>query len=177
MDETEAKAPTDGHPPGEGWRPGETLLALPDTPDATLFFVSRLRTPLISRDDCPKRGDEGGPDCRIELDPRWEPALDGIEQHARLQVLYWMHLARRDLATQRPRSAANTYGTFALRSPMRPNPIASSIVCVVGRTGRALVVRGLDCVDGTPLLDLKPERCPMWPERAGHAGQTGSASV
>ena len=48
-------------------------------------------------------------------------------------------------------------GTFALRSPVRPNPIASSLVELVAVDGSSLHVRGLDCVDGTPLLDLKPE--------------------
>ena len=52
-----------------------------------------------------------------------------------------------------------THGTFALRSPLRPNPISTSVVELVGREGPAtLLVRGLDCLDGTPLLDLKPER-------------------
>ena len=69
-----------------------------------------------------------------------------------------MHLARRDLVRQSPRSDGQTTGTFALRSPVRPNPIASAIVRLVkGRS--AIVVRGLDCVDGTPLIDVKPERC------------------
>jgi tRNA (Thr-GGU) A37 N-methylase len=49
-------------------------------------------------------------------------------------------------------------GTFALRSPLRPNPIASSVVVVVERSGSVLKVRGMDCMDGTPLIDLKPDR-------------------
>ena len=57
------------------------------------------------------------------------------------------------MAFQRP-----TMGTFALRSPVRPNPIASSLVELIGVDGAALQVRGLDCLDGTPLIDLKPER-------------------
>lgn len=144
-------------------RPGETTLVLPDRPDADLFFIGHIRTPWATRADCPKRGDPGGPPCRIEVDPRWAEALDGIECHEVVQVLYWMHLARRDLARQRPRAATATHGTFALRSPMRPNPIASSAVRLIEREGCTLLVRGLDCVDRTPLIDLKPERCPMWP--------------
>ena len=68
-----------------------------------------------------------------------------------------MDQARRDLVLQTPFGKATT-GTFALRSPVRPNPIASSIVELVAIEGTNLQVRGLDCVDGTPLLDLKPER-------------------
>ena len=70
-----------------------------------------------------------------------------------------MHLARRDLVRQSPRSDGQTTGTFALRSPVRPNPIASAIVQFVRAEGSSVFVRGLDCVDRTPLIDLKPERC------------------
>lgn len=143
-------------------RTGETVLSLPGHADAALFFIGRIRTPWTTRAECPKRGDPEGPVCRVEVDPRWAAALEGIERHDALQLLYWMHLARRDLATQRPRAAPRGYGTFALRSPMRPNPIASSTVRLTGRSGPLLLVRGLDCVDDTPLVDLKPARCPMW---------------
>lgn len=142
-------------------RPGETAVAFPDRADATLAFIGLIRTPWTERHRCPKKGSIEGPDCRIEVDPLWRDALEGVEPGARIQVLYWMHLARRDLTRQMPRGRTNPIGTFALRSPMRPNPIASSIALVVARDGTALLVRGLDCVDGTPLLDLKPERCPM----------------
>ena len=69
-----------------------------------------------------------------------------------------MHDARRDLVLQTPRGSGVLTGTFALRSPVRPNPIASSIVALVERSGTTLKVRGLDCMDGTPLVDLKPDR-------------------
>ncbi|BDG70590.1 hypothetical protein Rmf_05190 [Roseomonas fluvialis] len=72
-------------------------------------------------------------------------------------MLYWMHLARRDLLVQAPKERAPS-GTFALRSPNRPNPIASSVVDVVAVDADGVTVRGLDCVDGTPLVDLKPAR-------------------
>ena len=148
-----------------GRRPGETTADLPASPDAGLFFIGVIRTPWPDRAACPKRGDLGGPECRIELDPRWAAGLDGIEEATHLQVLYWMHLARRDLTRQRPHGAGRLIGTFALRSPVRPNPIASSQVRLVRRTEAHLIVRGLDCVDGTPLVDLKPDRCPVPPAR------------
>ena len=71
-------------------------------------------------------------------------------------VLYWMDRARRDLVLQAPHHYAELRGTFALRSPVRPNPIAVSVARLVGIEGNTLSVVGLDCVDGTPLLDLKP---------------------
>jgi tRNA-Thr(GGU) m(6)t(6)A37 methyltransferase TsaA len=137
-------------------RLGEITGSLPERPDAGLFFIGRIRTPWPTRELCPRRGDETGPECRIEVDPRWERALDGLADSSHIQVLYWMHESRRDLLVQVPRHSGKPSGTFALRSPARPNPIASSIVAVVSVVGNLVTVRGLDCVDGTPLLDLKP---------------------
>jgi tRNA-Thr(GGU) m(6)t(6)A37 methyltransferase TsaA len=71
-------------------------------------------------------------------------------------VLYWMHEARRDLVLQAPHHYSERRGTFALRSPVRPNPIAVSVARLVGIEGNKLSVVGLDCLDGTPLLDIKP---------------------
>lgn len=94
------------------------------------------------------------------MDDRWAAALDGIGKHRNLQVLYWMHLSRRDAVRQNPAFADRSIGTFAIRSPLRPNPVASSVVRLLGVEGNVLTVRGLDCVDGTPLIDLKPARAP-----------------
>jgi tRNA (adenine37-N6)-methyltransferase len=137
-------------------RPGEVSVTLPDIPDAGVYYIGRIRTPWLTRQDCPRRGDPNGPACQIEIDTKWQVALDGVTAHKRLQVLYWMHEARRDLLVQVPRHSGLRSGTFALRSPVRPNPIASSIVELVSVADNVLVVRGLDCIDGTPLVDLKP---------------------
>jgi tRNA (adenine37-N6)-methyltransferase len=136
-------------------RPGEVAVG-PLQTDAGVVFVGTIRTPWQTRRDCPKRGSPDGPLCSIVVDEHWRAALTGLAGHRRVQVLYWMHQARRDLVLQTP-SGSETTGTFALRSPVRPNPIASSIVELVAIDGATLQVRGLDCVDGTPLLDLKPD--------------------
>jgi tRNA-Thr(GGU) m(6)t(6)A37 methyltransferase TsaA len=138
--------------------PGEIAATLPDHTDAGVYFVGYIRTPWPTRALCPRRGDPQGPECRIEIDARWGRALEGLAACPRIQVLYWMHQARRDLAIQVPRSSGKPAGTFALRSPARPNPIASSVVELVLIEGTTVTVRGLDCVDGTPLIDLKPAR-------------------
>ena len=140
-------------------RPGETSAPLPDRQDAHLVFIGRLRTPFTSRDQCPRQGDaQDGPVCRVEIDEPWRAALAGIDGFEQLDLLYWMHQARRDLVTQTPRDG-RSLGTFALRSPVRPNPIALSRVRLLGVEDGTLLVRGLDCLDGTPLLDVKPHRC------------------
>jgi tRNA (Thr-GGU) A37 N-methylase len=67
-----------------------------------------------------------------------------------------MDRARRDLIVQAPRHYSEHRGTFALRSPVRPNPIAVSVARLLEIRDNELSVVGLDCIDGTPLLDLKP---------------------
>lgn len=143
-------------------RPGEIVGSAPNRADATLVFIGRIRTPFSSLRGCPRHGRADGPVCRIEIDEPWQEAMRGLEAHLELQVLYWMDRARRDLLVQTPHAGVGPTGTFALRSPMRPNPIASSIVAVAAIKAGVILARGLDCVDGTPLLDVKP----CWPRQA-----------
>jgi tRNA-Thr(GGU) m(6)t(6)A37 methyltransferase TsaA len=139
-------------------RVGEVAVPLPPSTDAGVYFIGVIRTPWRTRGECPKRGSLDGPVCTIVVDERWALALTDIADHPRIQVLYWMHQARRDLVLQTPIRTGKTTGSFALRSPVRPNPIASSVVQLVGIEGGLVQVRGLDCVDGTKLIDLKPDR-------------------
>lgn len=158
-------------------RPGELEAPLPDAADAHVVFVGVIRTPFATRDDCPRQGRTDGPVCRIEIHERWRPALKGLEAFAKVEVLYWMHEARRDLIRQSPKSDGKTFGAFALRSPVRPNPIATSLVELVAVEDGALLVRGLDCVDGTPLVDLKPDRCAYTPLSPPNPGERGPGAV
>lgn len=151
-------------------RAAERAIEWPDATDAGLIFIGRISTPWTSRLDCPRQGRRDGPSCRIEVFELWREALTGIEEYAALEVLYWLHRSRRDLVLQSPRDDGETRGTFALRSPVRPNPIGTSIVSLTGVEGRTLLVRGLDCLDGTPLIDIKPERSlftPLAPPQPG----------
>ena len=96
-------------------------------------------------------------------------ALAGLERYGHIEVLYWMHQARRDLIRQSPKANGLTTGTFSLRSPLRPNPIATSVCVLVGIEPGVLLVRGLDCLDGTPLLDIKPHRGEFTPQSVERA--------
>ncbi|HMK80176.1 MAG TPA: tRNA (N6-threonylcarbamoyladenosine(37)-N6)-methyltransferase TrmO [Xanthobacteraceae bacterium] len=143
----------------EGLRPGEIAVALPESFDAGVYFIGRIRTPWTRRDQCPKNARGSDAECVIELDPRYAAALDGVAGCTHLVVLYFMHKARRDLLVQMPRSRSHLgerRGTFAIRSPVRPNPIAMSVTRLVRIEGTRLTVVGLDCLDGTPLIDIKP---------------------
>ena len=139
-----------------GLRKGEIAVELPAKFDASLYFIGRIRTPWQTRDECPKNGRETEEVCTIELDPRWAAGLQGLETVSHMLVLYWMDKARRDLVLQSPRHYAEHRGTFALRSPVRPNPIAAAVTRLKRIEGNKLFVVGLDCMDGTPLIDLKP---------------------
>ncbi len=164
-------------------RDGEVAVDMPTPTDAGLVFIGRIRTPWTSRMETPRQGREDGPVCRIELFDLWVPALRGLEAFARIEVLYWLHLSRRDLVLQSPASDGSVRGTFAIRSPVRPNPIGTSIAHLVGIEGATVLVRGMDCLDDTPLLDIKPDRTlftPIAPPQpgdfqVGDPGRTGDA--
>jgi tRNA-Thr(GGU) m(6)t(6)A37 methyltransferase TsaA len=137
-------------------REGEVGVELPPQFDAGLYFIGRIRTPWTQRDDCPKNARESDAVCTVEVDARWAAALTDIAACSHVLVLYWMHEARRDLVLQVPRHLGRPRGTFALRSPVRPNPVAASVARLLAVDGTRLSVIGLDCLDGTPLVDLKP---------------------
>ena len=139
-----------------GLRAGEVAIELPPRFDACLYYIGRIHTPWKRREDCPKNPRETDVECTIALDPRWVGGLEGLETVSHVVVLYWMDRARRDLVLQAPHHYAERRGTFALRSPVRPNPIAVSVARLVRIDGATLTVVGLDCVDDTPLLDIKP---------------------
>ncbi len=151
-------------------RRNEVAVEPPKTFDAGLAFIGVIRTPWTSRLDCPGQGRADGPICRIEVAEPWVAALDGIEAFERIEVRYWLHESRRDLMRQSPANDGRTRGTFSLRSPVRPNPIGTALAALVASEGLTLLAKGLDCLDGTPLIDLKPDRClftPLAPPQRG----------
>ena len=139
-----------------GIRAGEVAIPLPENADAGVYFIGRIRTPWTRREECPKNPRGSDAVCTVEVDPRYATALTGIETCSHLLVLYWMDRSRRDLVLQAPHHYGEPRGTFALRSPARPNPIAASVVTLLEVSGNRLSVVSLDCLDGTPLIDIKP---------------------
>lgn len=160
-------------------RRNEVAIMPPETADAQLVFIGRISTPWTARMETPRQGRHDGPVCTIEIFEPWVQALTGVERFERLEVLYWLHQSRRDLVLQSPASNGEVHGTFSLRSPVRPNPIGTSIVVLEKIEGNRLFVRGLDCLDGTPLIDLKPDRTlfkPIAPPQPGDF-ETGQAQM
>lgn len=150
---------TPAQPADSDWpalRGGEIAVELPADADASVYFIGRVRTPWHRREQCPKNARESDAVCRVELDPRWITGLQGLETVSHVLLLYWMDRARRDLVLQAPRHYSEPRGTFALRSPARPNPIAISVARLLRIEGNTLYVAGVDCLDNTPLIDVKP---------------------
>ena len=106
-------------------REAEVAVTLPATTDAGLIFIGRIHTPWESRLKTPRQGRQDGPLCRIEVFNPWADALNGLEQFERVEVLYWLHLSRRDLVMQSPANDGTAHGTFSLRSPARGSVLAS----------------------------------------------------
>ena len=119
-----------------GLREGEIAVELPERFDAALFYIGRIRTPWRRREDCPKNPRETDAVCTVVLDPRWGRGLQGLESVSHVVLLYWMDQARRDLVLQAPHHYSERRGTFALRSPVRPNPIAVSVATARWHRGK-----------------------------------------
>ena len=123
--------------------------------------IGTIKTPYKRMEDCPSRHNkrERLP-CTIRLAPDDAPGLVGLKPGGMALVLYWLHLARRDMVQLPARAGVRDkpIGVFSLRTPPRPNPIAASVVEILAVRDGELDVIGLDCLDGTPLLDIKSAR-------------------
>jgi len=120
--------------------------------------IGHVASPLTDRAGAPKQGFEGGPDAWLVLDPAVLDGLDGLRPGDAIIVLTWLHEADRDVLRVHPRDdpAVPERGVFTTRSADRPNPIGLHEVEVAAVEGARILVRGLEAVDGTPVLDLKP---------------------
>jgi len=146
----------------EAPRKGEVALGFDpaERPDAGIVFIGRLHTPW-RKGDCPKNlreaRERGGRFAAI-IDAPYRAALPGLKVGDAVVVLYWMAGARRDLLVQAPSHRPSPAGTFALRSPARPNPIAMAAVrlLAIDPVAGVLTLDAIDAFDGTPVLDIKP---------------------
>ena len=148
-------------PEGDAPQPGDSI---------ECRAIGAIRTPYRRMEDCPSRHNkrEYLP-CTIRLAPEYAPGLVGLKAGGRALVLYWLHLARRDMVQLPARAGVRDkpVGVFSMRTPPRPNPIAASVVEILAVRDDELDVVGLDCLDGTPLLDIKRARFYEGSEAAG----------
>jgi len=97
----------------------------------------------------------------IVVDEKFTDALNGIEDYSHVIIVYWMGKVKNYVITHRPQGNPDVpvVGIFACRCPPRPNPIAVTTVKLMGRNENKIKVKGLDILDGTPIIDIKP----YWP--------------
>jgi tRNA-Thr(GGU) m(6)t(6)A37 methyltransferase TsaA len=126
--------------------------------DLTLRPIGRIFTGYRTPRECPRNIADENPPSRLEIDDRYLPALLGLEPGKFYDILYWLDRGDRSDASlvQTSRRTGGPIGVFRKRSPHRPNPIGLSRVELLAADGGCLTVGGLDCIDGTILLDIKP---------------------
>jgi len=144
-------------------REGEERLGFDpgDRGAARVAFIGHIRSDWV-RGTAPRNltqsREQGGGNARIVLDPAYARGLQGLEVGRWIWVLYWMDQSRRDLIVQAPRHGSGPRGTFALRSPARPNPVAMALVRITALdhdTG-TIGIDATDAFDRTPVIDIKP---------------------
>jgi tRNA-Thr(GGU) m(6)t(6)A37 methyltransferase TsaA len=121
--------------------------------------IGTLHTPWRAIADCPRNGrqPDPAPICIAHVLPEFVEGLRSLEGFSHLILLYWLDQATPPKLSFTPPFDPQPRGVFATRAPFRPNPIGLSVVAFDGFDAPdALKVRYLDCVDGTPLLDIKP---------------------
>lgn len=124
-----------------------------------LVPIGRLRTPFRTLADCPRnsRQLDPAPLCRVEVFERFAAGLKDIGGFSHLILLYWLDRAAAPELVFTPPFDDRPHGVFATRASRRPNPVGLSVVALDGvEPPGTLNVRYLDCLDGTPLLDIKP---------------------
>ena len=121
--------------------------------------IGRVQSPLTDKASAPKQGREGGPDAWIAFDAAVADALHGMAVGDRVIVFTWLHEADRSVLQVHPRdNPANPLtGVFATRSSDRPNPIGMHPVTVLAIEAARVRVSDLEAIDGTPVIDLKPQ--------------------
>ncbi|WP_426511663.1 tRNA (N6-threonylcarbamoyladenosine(37)-N6)-methyltransferase TrmO [Dactylosporangium sp. McL0621] len=120
--------------------------------------VGRVESPLTDRAGAPRQGDEGAPEAWVVFAERVGPALADLRPGDRVLLLTWLHRADRDVLAVRPRGDLGRpeTGVFSTRAPDRPNPIGLHGAVILAVEGLRVRVSGLEAIDGTPVLDVKP---------------------
>jgi tRNA-Thr(GGU) m(6)t(6)A37 methyltransferase TsaA len=119
--------------------------------------IGTVRSPYRDRAEIPKGpGAQHGAEGVLEIEPEFEAGLTDIEGFSHLYVLWVFHQAQGYELLATPPTDDRPHGVFATRSPQRPSPIGLTVVRLLSRDGSRLMVRGVDMLDGTPILDIKP---------------------
>ena len=125
--------------------------------------IGTVRSHLVSREQCPKYGDASMPPVWIDLAPDFEPAATDLQVGDAILILTWMHQGDQNVLRCHPQGNRELpmRGIFSTRSPDRPTPIGLHAVRILGREGLRLKVHPLEVIDGTPVIDIKPDNTPV----------------
>jgi len=123
---------------------------------ATLRAIGFIETPYRTLAECPRNIDPKGPVCRLVVNESLRDGLSGLYAGQRVVILYWFEQVDRSTLRRHSRITGELVGIFALRTPNRCNPIGMAILPIVEIKDNVVTVRGLDCLNGTPLIDIKP---------------------
>ncbi|MCS4542194.1 MAG: tRNA (N6-threonylcarbamoyladenosine(37)-N6)-methyltransferase TrmO [Euryarchaeota archaeon] len=118
--------------------------------------IGVVRSPYKTPEEAPKQGKNTPALAEIQIEEKFVRGLDGIEAHPYLIVMYWAHQIDRGRAISDLFVIEKQRGTFATRSPKRPNPICLCLVKLIKREKNKLIVQWLDALDGSPVIDVKP---------------------
>jgi len=124
-----------------------------------LISIGIIKTPYNNISDCPKNISGEGPMCEIIVKKKYEVGLFGLNKNTKIVVLYWLdkyEKTKPDLQVMSHADIKNLRGVFSIRTPRRPNPIGLAIVNIIEIDENSIFVKGLDCIDGTTLIDIKP---------------------
>lgn len=121
-----------------------------------LISIGKISTPYHVVEECPNNIQFDGPICTITLYDDYKEGISGLEKGQHILVMYWLDGANRNLIRQACIGNDSVKGTFALRSPHRPNPIGVAILPIEEIVAGEITVKGLDCLNGTKLVDIKP---------------------
>jgi tRNA-Thr(GGU) m(6)t(6)A37 methyltransferase TsaA len=120
--------------------------------------IGQVESPLVDRETAPKQGAEGAPDAWLVINPDLAEGIRDLVVGADIFVLTWLHQAQRDVLAVHPRDDLRNpeTGVFSTRSADRPNPIGLHRARIAAIDGVRVLVHGLEAVDGTPIVDIKP---------------------
>jgi tRNA-Thr(GGU) m(6)t(6)A37 methyltransferase TsaA len=119
--------------------------------------IGRVESRLTELSDAPRQADEGAPDACLAIEADFALALEGLKAGDEVIVITWLDRAQRDILRNHPRGDPSRpmAGVFTTRSPHRPNPLGLHQVTVTAVDGARVLVRSLEAVHGTPILDIK----------------------
>jgi tRNA-Thr(GGU) m(6)t(6)A37 methyltransferase TsaA len=127
-------------------------------PHYEVLPIGWVESPLTDRAQAPRQGDEGAPPAWLAFEPDVAEGIRDLRAGTEVMVLTWLDRAHRDVLVTHPRDdpKSRPLGVFSTRSPDRPNPVGLHRVRVIAVEGLRILVHGLEAIDGTPLVDVKP---------------------